>query len=84
MALRGCMPWPITGMALSHASGRPNTWATNCGDWGPGMAAGMSVSPEELRVTVKAFEAAGADELIFDPSSSTMDQLEGLAEAVLS
>jgi hypothetical protein len=55
-------PWPITGMALSHASGRPNTWATNCGDWGPGMAAGMSVSPEELRVTVKAFEAAGADE----------------------
>jgi hypothetical protein len=48
------------------------------------MAAGMPVSPEELRATVKAFEAAGADELIFDPTSSTMDQLEGLAEAVLS
>lgn len=54
------------------------------GDWGPGMAAGMPVSPEELRATVEAFEAIGADELIFDPTSATMDQLEGLAAAVLS
>lgn len=53
------------------------------GDWGPGMAAGMPVSREELGATVKAFEAAGADEFIFVPTSSTMDQLEGLASAVL-
>lgn len=54
------------------------------GDLDPGMAAGMPVSPEELRATVQAFEAAGADDFILDPTSSTMDQLEGLAEAVLS
>lgn len=52
------------------------------GDWGPGMAAGMPVSPEELRATVKAFEAIGTDEFIFDPTSNGMDQLEGLAKAV--
>ena len=54
------------------------------GDWGPGMAAGMPVTAEGLRALAKAFEAAGADDLLFEPTSASIDQLEGLAEAVLS
>ena len=46
------------------------------------MVASMPVSPDELRATVEAFEAIGTDELIFDPTSSTVDQLEDLAKAV--
>jgi hypothetical protein len=52
------------------------------GDWGPGMAQAIPADAEGLRAAADAFEAAGADELIFNPVSSDLDQLEGLAEAL--
>ena len=52
------------------------------GDWGPGMAQGIPADDDGLRATADAFEAAGTDELIFDPVSSDMEQLRGLAEAL--
>ncbi len=54
------------------------------GDWGGSIAAAMPVTDDELRARVKAFEEAGADVLILDPTSAGMEQLEGLARAVLS
>jgi alkanesulfonate monooxygenase SsuD/methylene tetrahydromethanopterin reductase-like flavin-dependent oxidoreductase (luciferase family) len=52
------------------------------GDWGPGMAQGIPADPEGVRAAVDAFAAAGADELILDPVSSDLAQLEALAEAL--
>ena len=52
------------------------------GDWGPGMAAGIPADAEGIRATVAAFEATGADELILDPVSSDLAQLDLLAEAL--
>jgi len=54
------------------------------GEYGAAMAAAIPVSPDELRATVSAFEEIGTDELILDPTGASMDQLEGLAEAVLA
>ena len=53
------------------------------GDMGSGMAQSMPVTPEALTATVSAFEAVGATDLVFVPTSSTLDQLTGLATAVL-
>lgn len=53
------------------------------GDWGKGMAAGIPKSPEALREAMGAFEAMGADELIFDPTIGEIEQVDLLANAVL-
>ena len=53
------------------------------GDWGQGMAAGIPKSLEALRETTSAFEAIGADGLIFDPTIGDIEQVELLADAVL-
>lgn len=52
------------------------------GDWGPGMAGQIPADAEGIRGAVAAYAAAGADELIFDPVSSDLAQLEQLAEAL--
>lgn len=52
------------------------------GDWGPGMAQGIPADAEGIMSAAEAFEAAGADELIFDPVSSDIAQLDLLAEAL--
>jgi alkanesulfonate monooxygenase SsuD/methylene tetrahydromethanopterin reductase-like flavin-dependent oxidoreductase (luciferase family) len=54
------------------------------GDWGGGMAAGMPADADALRATVKAYEAAGTDELFFNPTNPDLHQLEALAKAVLA
>jgi hypothetical protein len=36
-----------------------------------------------LQAAVKAFEAAGVDELIFDPTVPVLDEVDRLADAVL-
>ncbi len=52
------------------------------GDWGPAMAQGIPADAEGIRGVAAAFEATGADELIFDPVSSDLAQLDLLAEAL--
>jgi hypothetical protein len=47
------------------------------------FAANTSDSPEALKGEAARFEEAGVDELIFFPTGATLDQVEGLAEAVL-
>ena len=47
------------------------------------MAAGMPVTFDEIRTLVKGFEAVGADDLILNPTTASLDQLGGFAEAAL-
>lgn len=54
------------------------------GPWGGGMAAGIPKSPEALKETARRFKDVGFDELIFDPTIAEIEQLERLADAVLS
>ena len=52
------------------------------GDFGVEMAKQIPAEAESIRGAVAAYEAAGSDELIFDPVSSDLRQLELLAEAL--
>jgi alkanesulfonate monooxygenase SsuD/methylene tetrahydromethanopterin reductase-like flavin-dependent oxidoreductase (luciferase family) len=52
------------------------------GEFASQIAAGAAVSPEMVKSYVAAFEAGGCDEIIFVPTSSRLDQVSLLAEAV--
>ena len=52
------------------------------GDWAEGIASGASRTPQAVGETAAAFEAAGVDELIFDPTVADLDQVDRLADAV--
>ena len=52
------------------------------GEFAEQIAAGAAVSEEMVKGYVAAFEQSGCDELIFIPSSSDLDQVTLLAEAV--
>ena len=52
------------------------------GEFADQIAAGAAVSEEMVKGYVAAFEQSGCDELIFIPSSSDLDQVARLAEAV--
>jgi alkanesulfonate monooxygenase SsuD/methylene tetrahydromethanopterin reductase-like flavin-dependent oxidoreductase (luciferase family) len=53
------------------------------GDWAEQVAGGASRTPQAVKETAAAFEAAGVDELIFDPTVADLDQVDRLADAVL-
>jgi alkanesulfonate monooxygenase SsuD/methylene tetrahydromethanopterin reductase-like flavin-dependent oxidoreductase (luciferase family) len=52
------------------------------GDFASQIAAGAAVNAEMVRSYAAAFEASGCDEIIFVPTSSRLDQISLLAEAV--
>ena len=52
------------------------------GEFADQIAAGAAVSEEMVRGYVAAFEQSGCDELIMIPSSSELDQVALLAQAV--
>jgi alkanesulfonate monooxygenase SsuD/methylene tetrahydromethanopterin reductase-like flavin-dependent oxidoreductase (luciferase family) len=52
------------------------------GDWAEAVASGAPRSPAAIRKQAAAFEQAGVDELIFDPTVANLDQVDGLADAV--
>jgi alkanesulfonate monooxygenase SsuD/methylene tetrahydromethanopterin reductase-like flavin-dependent oxidoreductase (luciferase family) len=54
------------------------------GEGGLGMAQAIPVDADGIRETVDAYAAAGADELILNPTNNRLDQLEVVAEAALS
>jgi alkanesulfonate monooxygenase SsuD/methylene tetrahydromethanopterin reductase-like flavin-dependent oxidoreductase (luciferase family) len=52
------------------------------GDWAEGVASGAARSEAAIRDTAAAFEDAGVDELIFDPTVPALDQVDRLAEVL--
>jgi hypothetical protein len=48
------------------------------------VAASAAISAEMVKAYAAAFEAGGCDEIIFIPTASRPDQIDLLAEAVLS
>lgn len=76
--------WTLTYFALGDGGRETATeyLSDYYGDWGPGMAQQIPADADGIRGAVGAFEAAGSDELIFNPVSSDMRQLDLLAEAL--
>jgi alkanesulfonate monooxygenase SsuD/methylene tetrahydromethanopterin reductase-like flavin-dependent oxidoreductase (luciferase family) len=54
------------------------------GDFGPRIATGVPTTLEALQELIQRFAAIGTDELIFDPTIGDLEQVELLAQAVLS
>ena len=52
------------------------------GDWAEGIASGAARTEAAIRDTAAAFEDLGVDELIFDPTVPTLDQVDRLAEVL--
>jgi alkanesulfonate monooxygenase SsuD/methylene tetrahydromethanopterin reductase-like flavin-dependent oxidoreductase (luciferase family) len=52
------------------------------GDWAEGLASSAPRTPEAVRERAAAFEELGVDEVIFDPTVASLDQVDRLAEAV--
>jgi alkanesulfonate monooxygenase SsuD/methylene tetrahydromethanopterin reductase-like flavin-dependent oxidoreductase (luciferase family) len=52
------------------------------GDWAEQAASGASRTPAAVQETAAAFQEAGVDELVFDPTVADLDQVDRLAEAV--
>jgi alkanesulfonate monooxygenase SsuD/methylene tetrahydromethanopterin reductase-like flavin-dependent oxidoreductase (luciferase family) len=52
------------------------------GDWAEGIASGAAHTQGAVRDTAAAFEDAGVDELIFDPTVPALDQVDRLADTV--
>lgn len=53
------------------------------GDWAEGIADAAPRTAEDVGTTVRRFEDAGVDELIFDPTVADLSQVDRLADAVL-
>lgn len=52
------------------------------GDWAEGLASGAPRTPQAVRDRAAAFEDLGIDELVFDPTVASLDQVDRLADAV--
>jgi len=52
------------------------------GDWADGIAQSAARSPEDIRGRAAANAAAGADELILNPTVADLDQVDRLADAL--
>ena len=53
------------------------------GDWAEAVATGALRTPQEVRDRAAAFDELGVDELVFDPTVGSLDQVDRLADAVL-
>lgn len=53
------------------------------GEWAERIAQGAARGVDEVRSRARAFQDAGADELVFSPSVANVDQVDRLADAVL-
>ena len=52
------------------------------GDWAERVASGASRTPAAVQETAAAFQEAGVDELVFDPTVADLDQVDRLADEV--
>jgi hypothetical protein len=53
------------------------------GDWAEGVATGAPRTPQEIRDRAAAFADLGVDELVFDPTVASLDQVDLLADVLL-
>jgi hypothetical protein len=53
------------------------------GDWANMVAEAAARKPDDLRSRMRAYEDAGIDELVFDPTVANVDQVDRLADVVL-
>ena len=58
------------------------TYYALLGDWAEAIAQGAARSPHDLRSRMRAYEDAGIDELLFDPTVANIDQVDRLADIV--
>jgi alkanesulfonate monooxygenase SsuD/methylene tetrahydromethanopterin reductase-like flavin-dependent oxidoreductase (luciferase family) len=68
--------------ARAQADGYLQHYYAFLGDIAGQISAGAAISPEMIKGYAGAFADAGCDELIFVPTSSSLDQVELLAQAV--
>lgn len=76
----------IAYFALGDAGkGRANVrdYYSVMGDFADQVAAGLSGTPDAVRATVTGFADLGADELIFNPGTDDIDEIDRLADIVL-
>jgi alkanesulfonate monooxygenase SsuD/methylene tetrahydromethanopterin reductase-like flavin-dependent oxidoreductase (luciferase family) len=53
------------------------------GDWAEAIATGAVRTPQAVRDRAAAFEELGVDELVFDPTVASVDQVDRLADVLL-
>jgi alkanesulfonate monooxygenase SsuD/methylene tetrahydromethanopterin reductase-like flavin-dependent oxidoreductase (luciferase family) len=53
------------------------------GDWAEAIATGAVRTPQQVRDRAAAFEELGVDELVFDPTVGSLDQVDRLADVLL-
>jgi alkanesulfonate monooxygenase SsuD/methylene tetrahydromethanopterin reductase-like flavin-dependent oxidoreductase (luciferase family) len=53
------------------------------GDWAEAVATGAVRTPDQIRDRAARFEQLGADELVFDPTVASLDQVDRLADVLL-
>jgi alkanesulfonate monooxygenase SsuD/methylene tetrahydromethanopterin reductase-like flavin-dependent oxidoreductase (luciferase family) len=53
------------------------------GDWADAIATGATRTPQQIRDRAAAFEELGVDELVFDPTVPSLDQVDRLADVLL-
>lgn len=58
------------------------TYYANLGEWSERIAQGAAREPSDLRDRIKAYEDAGIDELLLDPTVANVDQVDRAAEIV--
>jgi alkanesulfonate monooxygenase SsuD/methylene tetrahydromethanopterin reductase-like flavin-dependent oxidoreductase (luciferase family) len=58
------------------------TYYASLGDWSEAIAQGAARSEEDLDARVKAYEDAGIDEVLLDPTVPVLDQVDRAADVV--
>jgi alkanesulfonate monooxygenase SsuD/methylene tetrahydromethanopterin reductase-like flavin-dependent oxidoreductase (luciferase family) len=58
------------------------TYYANLGEWSEAIAQGAARSEEELRTRIKAYQDAGIDEVLLDPTVAALDQVNRAADVV--
>jgi alkanesulfonate monooxygenase SsuD/methylene tetrahydromethanopterin reductase-like flavin-dependent oxidoreductase (luciferase family) len=53
------------------------------GDWAEAIATGATRTPQEVNARAAAFEELGVDELVFNPTVASLDQVDRLADVLL-
>jgi alkanesulfonate monooxygenase SsuD/methylene tetrahydromethanopterin reductase-like flavin-dependent oxidoreductase (luciferase family) len=67
---------------VEESVGNLRSYYAFTGDWADGIAMSAPRTPDAVRARAAAFEAVGIDELIFDPTVATVDQVDLLADVV--
>jgi len=77
-----CSRWrwnvSVSGRPSEHCPGVEAAPDPDLGHWAEAIASGAARSPEVLGDRIKAFESAGVNELVLDPTVANLDQNLGM------